>query len=413
MTQNIAPSGTGGTIVTLLIGLFVGIGIGVLISRSRRVEPGLDPNLTANEAIVNEYRDRLETEQKRSEATVKLSTELEAMKSRVEELNRISLEADRRRVGAEAEIKTQISQMAQHNENLVNQTRAIAGALASSQTRGKYGEAALERLLEHAGLVEGEHFIRQRSAARDENSGAIPDITISMPGGSVLYIDSKFPFERFYEAFETQDEQERKQLIAAHSKDLLKHVEALSKRKYEERGASPDFVILYAPVESIFVEALKSDPALLEKVFSCGVTIATPTSMIALLRTAGYLFSRNRVAANAAEIQELAGKFLKDVSSLHEKIVTVGERLKSTLKAYNDLIPTAESTVLTAAKKMRALEVSGKAPKAIPTLSENVRELHGQNSDDDEVISVEEVEVAEEVESEFVQGDNNGHDNTF
>jgi DNA recombination protein RmuC len=413
MTQNIAPSGTGGTIVALLIGLFVGIGIGVLISRSRRVEPGLDPNLTANEAIVNEYRDRLETEQKRSEATVKLSTELEAMKSRVEELNRISLEADRRRVGAEAEIKTQISQMAQHNENLVNQTRAIAGALASSQTRGKYGEAALERLLEHAGLVEGEHFIRQRSAARDENSGAIPDITISMPGGSVLYIDSKFPFERFYEAFETQDEQERKQLIAAHSKDLLKHVEALSKRKYEERGASPDFVILYAPVESIFVEALKSDPALLEKVFSCGVTIATPTSMIALLRTAGYLFSRNRVAANAAEIQELAGKFLKDVSSLHEKIVTVGERLKSTLKAYNDLIPTAESTVLTAAKKMRALEVSGKAPKAIPTLSENVRELHGQNSDDDEVISVEEVEVAEEVESEFVQGDNNGHDNTF
>ena len=413
MTQNIAPSGTGGTIVALLIGLFVGIGIGLLISRSRRVEPGLDPNLTANEAIVNEYRDRLETEQKRSEATVKLSTELEAMKSRVEELNRISLEADRRRVGAEAEIKTQISQMAQHNENLVNQTRAIAGALASSQTRGKYGEAALERLLEHAGLVEGEHFIRQRSAARDENSGAIPDITISMPGGSVLYIDSKFPFERFYEAFETQDEQERKQLIAAHSKDLLKHVEALSKRKYEERGASPDFVILYAPVESIFVEALKSDPALLEKVFSCGVTIATPTSMIALLRTAGYLFSRNRVAANAAEIQELAGKFLKDVSSLHEKIVTVGERLKSTLKAYNDLIPTAESTVLTAAKKMRALEVSGKAPKAIPTLSENVRELHGQNSDDDEVISVEEVEVAEEVESEFVQGDNNGHDNTF
>jgi DNA recombination protein RmuC len=413
MTQNIAPSSTGGTIVALLIGLFVGIGIGILISRSRGVVPVSDPNLTANAAIVNEYRDRLETEQKRSEATVKLSTELEAMKSRVEELNRISLEADRRRVGAEAEIKTQISQMATHNENLVNQTRAIAGALASSQTRGKYGEAALERLLEHAGLVEGEHFIRQRSAARDENSGAIPDITISMPGGSVLYIDSKFPFERFYEAFETQDEQERKQLIAAHSKDLLKHVEALSKRKYEERGASPDFVILYAPVESIFVEALKSDPALLEKAFSYGVTIATPTSMIALLRTAGYLFSRNRVAANAAEIQELAGKFLKDVSSLHEKIVTVGERLKSTLKAYNDLIPTAESTVLTAAKKMRALEVSGKAPKAIPTLSENVRQLHGQNSSDDEVISVEEVEVVEEVESEIVQEDNNGHDNTF
>ncbi len=94
---------------------------------------------------------------------------------------------------------------------------------------------------------------------------------------------------------------------------------------------------------------------------------------MALLRTVGYLFSRNRVATNAAEIQELAAKFLKEVSSLHEKIVTVGDRLKSTLKAYNDLIPTAETTVLSAAKKMRALDVPGKSPKAIPELSESVR----------------------------------------
>ena len=223
-----------------------------------------------------------------------------------------------------------------------------------------------------------------------------------MPGGSVLYIDSKFPFERFYEAFETEDLAERKTLLAAHTKDLLKHIEALAKRKYSERGASPDFVILYAPVDSIFTEALKSDPALLDKAFTLGVTIATPTSMMALLRTVGYLFSRNRVATNAAEIQELATKFLKDVSSLHEKIVTVGDRLKSTLKAYNDLIPTAETTVLSAAKRMRSLEVSGKTPGSIPELSENVRQLHSKlaPSDDDfiEVEEVEEVELALELD---------------
>jgi len=289
--------------------------------------------------------------------------------------------------------------MASHNENLVNQTRAIAGALASSQTRGKFGEAALEQLLIGAGLIEGEHFTRQRSAERTDASGAIPDITINMPGGSVLYIDSKFPFERFYEAFETEDEDRRKELLALHTKDLLKHIEALSKRKYAERGASPDFVILYAPVDSIFTEALRSDPTLLDKAFALGVTIATPTSMMALLRTVGYLFSRNRVATNAAEIQELAAKFLKDVSSLHEKIVTVGERLKSTLKAYNELIPTAETTVLSAAKKMRALEVSGKTPKAIPELSENVRQLHSKlTPSEDDFIEVDEVELTLELE---------------
>jgi DNA recombination protein RmuC len=355
--------------------------------------------LATARSLLTEYKAQIEGERAKSEATIKLNAELEAMKARVEDLSRISQDADRRRVGAEAEIKTQITQMASHNENLVNQTRAIAGALASSQTRGKFGEAALEQLLQGAGLIEGEHFTRQRSAERSDTSGAIPDITINMPGGSVLYIDSKFPFERFYEAFETEEPEERKALLASHTKDLLKHIEALSKRKYAERGASPDFVVLYAPVDSIFTEALRSDPTLLDKAFALNVTIATPTSMMALLRTVGYLFSRNRVATNAAEIQELAAKFLKDVSSLHEKIVTVGERLKSTLKAYNELIPTAETTVLSAAKKMRALEVTGKTPKAIPELSENVRQLHSKLApSDDDYIEVDEVELVLELE---------------
>ena len=396
-------------IVALVVGLFIGIGLGILFANLLRAknlpadtsaeQAALASELATARSLTAEYKMQLEAERAKSEATIKLNAELEAMKARVEDLSRISREADLRRVGAEAEIKTQITQMASHNENLVSQTRAIAGALASSQTRGKFGEAALEQLLIGAGLIEGEHFTRQRSAERNESSGAIPDITINMPGGSVLYIDSKFPFERFYEAFETEDDERRKELLSLHTKDLLKHIEALAKRKYAERGASPDFVILYAPVDSIFTEALRSDPTLLDKAFALNVTIATPTSMMALLRTVGYLFSRNRVATNAAEIQELASKFLKDVSSLHEKIVTVGERLKSTLKAYNDLIPTAESTVLSAAKKMKNLEVAGKSPKAIPDVSENVRQLHSKLAPNEEdYIEVDEVELALELE---------------
>jgi len=393
-------------ILALVIGLFLGIGLGTILSRSKNRPIDTSAELAAKnseletaKALLAEYKGQIEASAAKNEATIKLNAELEAMKARVEELSRISQDADRRRIGAEAEIKTQIIQMASHNESLVNQTRAIAGALASSQTRGKFGEAALEQLLQGAGLIEGEHFTRQRSAEKTESSGAIPDITINMPGGSVLYIDSKFPFERFYEAFESEDADIRKELLSAHTKDLLKHIEALSKRKYAERGASPDFVILYAPVDSIFTEALRSDPALLDKAFALNATIATPTSMMALLRTVGYLFSRNRVATNAAEIQELAAKFLKDVSSLHEKIVTVGDRLKSTLKAYNELIPTAETTVLSAAKKMRALEVSGKPLKAIPELSENVRQLHSKVAPSDEdFIEVDEVELTLELE---------------
>ncbi len=393
-------------ILALVIGLFLGIALGTMLARAKNrpidtsaQQIAMAGELAAAQTLIAEYKTQIEADRSKSDAAIKLNAELEAMKTRVEDLSRISQDADRRRLTAEAEIKSQINQMASHNENLVNQTRAIAGALASSQTRGKFGEAALEQLLLGAGLIEGEHFTRQRSAERSETSGAIPDITINLLGGSVLYIDSKFPFERFYEAFETEDPDARKELLALHTKDLLKHIEALSKRKYAERGASPDFVILYAPVDSIFTEALRSDPALLDKAFALGVTIATPTSMMALLRTVGYLFSRNRVATNAAEIQELATKFLKDVSSLHEKIVTVGDRLKSTLKAYNELIPTAETTVLSAAKKMRSLEVVGKTPSAIPELSENVRQLHSKLApSDDDVIEVDEVELTLEIE---------------
>ena len=145
---------------------------------------------------------------------------------------------------------------------------------------------------------------------------------------------------------------------------------------------------------------MRVDNRLLEKAFAKGVTIATPTTMMALLKTVGFIFSRNRLAQSATEIQELAGTFLKNVASLHAKIVTVGDRLKSTLKAYNEMIPTAESTVLIPAKKILNLGVSGDAAKlkAFPEVSENVRGLRSNLAIDapDDFIDVEEIVGTEE-----------------
>jgi DNA recombination protein RmuC len=109
--------------------------------------------------------------------------------------------------------------------------------------------------------------------------------------------------------------------MALHAKDLLKHVDALAKRDYQGVSNSPDFVVLFAPFESILSESLKADPQLLEKAFSKHVTIATPTTMLALLRTVGYAFSRNDLARNATEIQNLAGELLKRIGSLHSKLI--------------------------------------------------------------------------------------------
>ena len=375
----------------VILGVIIGLAVGTLIGFL--VKSGRSNTDSADNPLIKDLKSELERERNSTAAATKLTDELETMKKTVEKLTEAAGAADLRRVRAETEITEQVKSMASHNENLVKQTRAIAGALASSQTRGKFGEAHLEKLLESAGLIENEHFTRQSASEKIGDSGAIPDVTINMPGGSVIYIDSKFPFQRFYEAFETEDDVLRKELLVEHSKDLLAHIQALSKRNYAERGPSPDFVILYAPIDAIFIEAVKAIPDFLETSFRLGVTIATPTSMMALLRTVGYLFSRNRVAANAEEIQSLAVKFLRDVSSLHDKIVTVGDRLKSTLKAYNDMIPTAETTVLSAAKKMKSLDVSGKPLKAFPEVSENLRALESKLALDapEDFIEVEEI----------------------
>ena len=382
------------TIITLLIGLLLGLAIGYILWRKGAgTGSSSSAELTEQLNAARAERDLYKSERDNAIADTKLAGELEAMKAAMEKLQKEAGDADRRRIEAESDIRAQVRAMSTHNESLVAQTKAIAGALSNSATRGKFGEAHLEKLLESAGLIENEHFTRQAASEKIGDSGAIPDVTINMPGGSVIYIDSKFPFQRFYEAFETEDDALRKQLLVEHSKDLLAHIQALSKRNYADRGPSPDFVILYAPIDAIFIEAVKAIPDFLETSFRLGVTIATPTSMMALLRTVGYLFSRNRVAANAEEIQTLAVKFLRDVSSLHDKIVTVGDRLKSTLKAYNDMIPTAETTVLSAAKKMKSLDVSGKPLKALPEVSENLRILESKLALDapEDFIEVEEI----------------------
>ncbi len=381
-----------------ILGLVVGAIIGFLLARGRSASTGAKLEI-ANGSIAT-LEKQIASMQGAQTETTRLATELEAMKKSVESLSTQAREADRSRLLAERDIRNDLVNMATTNKSLLEETSKIAGALSSSQTRGKFGEAQLEQLLENAGLIEGEHFSRQKSMTGEDDKIGIPDITISLPGSSVLFIDSKFPFERILDAFDTEDAQLREELIVQHAKDLLKHVDALAKRGYADKESSPNFVVLFAPFESILTEALRVDSRLLDKAFAKGVTIATPTTMMALLRTVGYIFSRNRLAESATEIQELAGTFLKNVASLHVKIVTVGDRLKQTLKAYNDMIPTAESTVLSPAKKIMSLGVSGDSSKlkAFPEVSENVRALKAKLAlaAPDDFIDGEEVEEENE-----------------
>ena len=382
-------------ILTLAIGLLIGLALGYLIAGRNKTSDGVSAaDLTSARA----ERDLYKSERDNAMAGSKLAAELEAMKAAMEKLQKESADADRRRIEAESDIRTQVRAMSTHNESLVAQTKAIAGALSNSQTRGKFGEAQLELMLQDAGLHKDIEYTAQRSTT-DADSSGIPDITVRMPGGTKLFIDSKFPFDRFIEAHEVEDPNQRERLFIEHKKDLANHVTTLAKRGYHESQDSPDFVILFVPFESLLTEALRVDPLFLENAFKVNVTIATPTSMMALLRTIGNVYSRNSVALNAENIAKSAGLFMKDLTLLHTKIVKVGTAINSLSKAYGELIPTAESTVKRAAAKIISYGVTGDKDKlalAYPDAPGEVRELkNSELGGEEDFIDAEEVKDEE------------------
>ncbi len=399
-------------IIFLLIGLVVGGFLGVLWNKGKtnQEKSNLELELQKKQSELDQSNgsvlaltSQLSEEKLKSTNNEKIQNELNNMQKLVTDLKNEAAGADRRRIEAEAQLKEQLTSMNTNSQNLFAQSQAIAGALSSSQTRGKFGEAQLEKLLESAGLVEGINFSLQQNLSNDEKLLGRPDVTIYMPDRREIYIDSKFPFQRYYEAFETDDEATREELLKEHTKDLLKHCEELAKRKYTSSGQSPDFVLVFAPVDTILTAALKSDPAFIDKSFKVGVTIATPTSLFAILRTVGDVLSRHKVAQGAAEIQSIASKFLSDLTSLYEKIRVVGDRISSTVKAYNEMIPTAQTTVLRNVRQMQKLQIPGGPDKEIKEIEGMPKELKSKitNSElNQEQFEITDLEVLESSEDE-------------
>ena len=374
------------TLITLILGLFLGLALGLWISRIKSGANGGNTSTISQElndvkVLLKASDDRLKAAEAKSENETKIATQMEEMKTTVERMRLQAQEASEKRIASEVQLVGTIDEMRKASTTFFDETKKIAGALASSQTRGKFGEAQLELLLEQAGLREGHEYVAQRSTTDSDSSG-IPDITVAMPGGSKLFIDSKFPFDRFLEAFGTEEQEQRDELLLLHTKDLLKHVDALAKRGYHKSQNSPDFVVLFLPFETLLAESLRLDPHLLEKAFKVGVTLATPTSMMALLRTVGHIFTRNKLAENADDITKVAATFLKNVTLLHTKIVAVGKAINQTSKAYEDLIPTAEKTVLAPARRINKLGVAGDKDKLAIEYPESPADVRALNNPD-------------------------------
>jgi DNA recombination protein RmuC len=293
--------------------------------------------------------------------------------------------------------ETQLETMKVDQSNLLEKTTKLSEALSNSQGRGKYGEAQLENLLQNAGLIEDVDYTRQKA---DEASGGKPDIKIIMPGGLNIFIDSKFPFAKYDEAIIEKDPATRANLMKAHAADLRKHIDELAKRKYDVAPGSANFVVVFAPFESILAEALIADPKLLNDAFAKKVVVAPPSNILALLRTIKMGFEQSALAKNAEEIKVTAVKLADKLISMHDSITSVGMKLGSTLKAYNTLIGTVGTAISPELKKMMAQGLPNKEVPKLGLVSDNVRRIGGKEPlflGEDEIYDGEEINNKREI----------------
>ena len=386
----------------LVIGAILGFLIGNLRSKSSSATriASLETSIEAERASVTRLESQLSARIEAEKSELSLASAIKSVESKMSELARASHEAELKRVESESSIKVQIEGMRLGAESLLRETTKLAGALSNPQSRGRYGETQLEMLLESSGLQEGIHFFRQQEQVGHEGVGK-PDIRIAIPGGSEIYIDSKFPFDRFLDAMGEEDPIKREELMKGHAKDLLGHVNALAKRDYQSGGNSPDFVVLFAPFESILAEALAVDPQLHQKAFEKSVAIATPNTMLALLRTVAYVFNRSKVAENASKIQELAQELLKRIIKVHGRISTLGDRIKSTEKAFNELVASAETNMLRPAQKISEIGgLTSEKLRSLPDIDIGLREIKVREIEAGDALLAYEDESDESLEDE-------------
>jgi DNA recombination protein RmuC len=268
-------------------------------------------------------------------------------------------ELERDRVDSYAELREQVRSMSTVSGELRTETKQLVAALRAPQVRGRWGEHQLRRVVEAAGMLEHCDFAEQVTSATDDRL-VRPDLVVWLHGGRSVVVDAKAPFEAYLAAMEARDESGRDLHLDAHAKHLRGHVDALSAKSYWSAfDRSPDFVVLFVPADPFLDAALQRDPTLLEHAFARDIVLATPATLVALLRTVAYTWRQEALAQNALVVHSLARELYGRLSTLGEHVSKLGGALGGAVTAYNKAVGSLEARVLVSARKLAELGVSG------------------------------------------------------
>ncbi len=323
-----------GLLVGLVLGAVIGATVAVLMgrARSRAAAPG-----SAERAAV--------------ETLVRPLTET---------LDRVARDLDRAerdRITAHADLRAQVLRTAEGADALRDQTGRLVTALRRSEVRGRWGEMQLRRVVESAGLLEHVHFTEQ-SSTRDGSGDLLrPDLVVHLPGGRDVVVDAKVPLSAYLDAAEATDDATARLGMARHASEVVAHVDRLADKEYWRRYDSPEFVVLFLPAEAFLSSALEVRPDLLEHAFARDVVIATPTTLVALLRTVGHTWRQEAAARNVREVHQLGRDLHARLSTLGGHLARLGNALDGAVTQYNSALGSLESRVLVSARRLADLGV--------------------------------------------------------
>ena len=285
-------------------------------------------------------------------------------------------DSDSARRASHAALAEQVNLTRHSTEQLRDQTQALVTALRRPEARGRWGELQLRRVVELAGMSARCDFEEQVAVTGDDGGAQRPDMVVRLAGGKSIVVDSKVSLAAYLEAVETADESVRAARLDAHARHVREHVDRLAAKAYwTALSPAPEFVVLFIPGEAFLAPALERDPQLLEHAMVRRVHIATPTTLVTMLRTAQYAWQQEALSQNARAVFDLGRELHARIAGLGRTMDTLGRTLTKAVTAYNQTVGSLESRVLVSARRLSQLGVvDGELPSPAP-VEETARAL--------------------------------------
>jgi DNA recombination protein RmuC len=284
---------------------------------------------------------------------------LSPVKESLAKVDRQIAEIEKERVGAYGKLSVQVEEMAKSHLRLGSETQKLVNAMRSPGIRGRWGELQLRRVIEMAGMQSYVDFQEQVSVETDEGRQR-PDVIVKLPGNRIIVIDSKVPFDHYFEAANEEGEDTvRHMALQRHARLVRDHMTALGRKSYwQQFDPSPDLVVMFMPDEGFFSAALRVDPGLVEAGIQNHVVPATPTTLIALLRAIEFGWRQEALTQNAREISDHAAELYKRLAKFGEHFQKVGRGLTIAIGSYNEAVGSMERNVLPSARRIKDLKAA-------------------------------------------------------